>query len=594
MGYQSVAHMFFDKVREHGDRVFLKHRVHGQWTGVTWSELGGMVQCAAKGLIRLGVQKGDAVSILAWNSVPWIVSDIATGAAGGITSAIYASNTPPEVAYIVAHSEARVLFVENAAQLDKVIEARADMPTLEHIVIYEPEGAAECPGLITFDEFMNADPGADADKALDERMNGLSRDDIDTYIYTSGTTGPPKAAMLSHGNLLFICEVYQDVDFVTPQDDSLSILPLAHALERVVFYLSVMMAGVINIADDIYKTAQYLKEVRPTILICVPRILEKVYERIQNDVASYPPMKRRIFDWAMRVGKQAAWHKYRKLPMSTGLKIKHALANKLVFSKLQEAVGGRIRWLGSGGAPLAPEISEFFTAAGLPVIQAWGMTETTAPATQIPLDEIRYDVVGRPLPGVDVKVTDAGELLIRGGNVFPGYFKNPEETAATLRDGWCHTGDMGEFDDEGFVRITGRIKELIITSGGKNIAPLNLEFLFSSIPYINQVVIVGDAKPYLTALFTLDPEAIGKYASENGVSAQGGEPLELHPKIRELIAAEVEEKNKELPRYETIKQFRIVPGEFTQEGGELTPTMKTKKKVIVKKYDNLIEEMYKK
>ena len=278
--------------------------------------------------------------------------------------------------------------------------------------------------------------------------------------------------------------------------------------------------------------------------------------------------------------------------MGPGLRLRHLVAERLVFRKLKARVGGRIRWLGSGGAPLAPEIAEFFTAVGMPVIQAWGMTETTAPATQIPVNEIRYDVVGRPLPGVEVSVTESGEIVVRAPSVFPGYFKNPEATAETLRHGWCHTGDMGAFDEEGFLRITGRIKELIITSGGKNIAPLNLEFLLTSIPLVNQAVIIGDARPYLTALLTLDPEALEKHAREHALAPHNGRPMERHPDIVAFIQSEIDKKNRDLARYETIKKFRIVPGEFTQETGELTPTMKLKKRVIYKKYESLIEEMY--
>lgn len=594
MGNQSVTHLVRSRVAMHADRTIIRHRVNAKWTDVSWRTLGERMDTAGLALLRLGVKRGEAVCILSQNCLPWIVTDLAIGSVSGITAAIYASNTPAEVAYIVEHSEARVLFVENKGQLDKVRAARTDMPRLERVVIYDPDGAGEFPGLITFDEFMESGRAAGPDTVaeLESRMAALARDDVLTYIYTSGTTGPPKAAMLTHGNFLFICETYEGADFVTSADESLSILPLAHALERVVFYLSLNMAGIINLSDDLYKTAEYLREVKPTVLACVPRILEKVYERIQNQIAQSPPLKRRIFHWALDVGKQFAHKKYHKQPIPSGLSLKHKIAHALVFKKLQEAVGGRIRWLGSGGAPLLPEIAEFFTAVGMPVIQAWGMTETTAPATQIPVDEIRYDAVGRAIPGVEVRVTDEGELIVRGGNVFPGYYKNPEETAKTLRDGWCYTGDQGEIDADGFVHITGRIKELIITSGGKNIAPLNLEFLFTSSPFINQAVIVGDAKPYLTALFTLDQEYIRHYASERGIAPEGEQPLELHPKIVEAVTAEVEEKNKTLPRYETIKKFRIVPGEFTQETGELTPTMKIKKKYVFSKYANLIEEMY--
>lgn len=592
MPHQNVTQMFLSQAQRHADRLFLRHKVNGAWRGVTWGEWAAQVRLAALGLLELGAQKGEAVCILSENCVPWVTADLAIGANGGVTAAIYASNTPAETAYVASHSEARILFVQNKDQLGKVNAARDSMPLLEHVILFYPQGQEQCPGLMTWDELLARGAAAESARGaeLDARIASITRDDPITYIYTSGTTGPPKGAILTHGNFLFICEAYEGRDFVTTADESLSILPLAHALERVVFYLSMAVAGTVTMAESIYKTAENLLEVRPTVLVCVPRVLEKVYERIQASVADMKPARRAVFNWAVNTGREYARAKYRKLRISPGLRARHALANALVMKKLRARVGGRIRWLGSGGAPLAPEIAEFFTAMGMPVIQAWGMTETTAPATQIPLDEIRYDAVGRPLPGVEVAITDSGEIVVRGPNVFPGYFKNPQATDETLRNGWCHTGDMGSFDDEGFLHITGRIKELIITSGGKNIAPLNLEFLLTSIPLVNQAVVVGDARPYLTALLTLDCEALARFASEHGLDAS--QPLDAHPAVLAQLEKDIEEKNSALARYERIKKFRVVPGEFTQETGELTPTMKLKKRIILDKYKDFIEDMY--
>ena len=592
MPYQNVTQMFLSQAQRHADRLFLRHKVNGEWRGVTWGEWAAQVRLAALGLLELGAQKGEAVCILSENCVPWVTADLGIGAIGGVTAAIYASNTPAETAYVVSHSEARILFVQNKDQLGKVNAARESMPLLEHVIVFHPGGEERCPGLLTWDELLARGAAAESARGaeLDARIASITRGDPLTYIYTSGTTGPPKGAILTHGNFLFICEAYEGRDFVTTADESLSILPLAHALERVVFYLSMAVAGTVTMAESIYKTAENLLEVRPTVLVCVPRVLEKVYERIQASVAEMPPARRAVFHWALNTGREYARAKYRKLRISPGLRLRHALADALVMKKLRARVGGRIRWLGSGGAPLAPEIAEFFTAMGMPVIQAWGMTETTAPATQIPLDEIRYDAVGRPLPGVEVAITDSGEIVVRGPNVFPGYFKNPQATAETLRNGWCHTGDMGSFDDEGFLHITGRIKELIITSGGKNIAPLNLEFLLTSIPLVNQAVVVGDARPYLTALLTLDSEALARFAAERGLDAS--QPLDAHPAVLAQLEKDIEEKNSALARYERIKKFRVVPGEFTQETGELTPTMKLKKRIILDKYKDIIEDMY--
>lgn len=594
MNYKNVYEMFLDKAAKYGNRTFIRHIAGGKWIDVSWSELKALVDKAALGLLRLGVRKGEAVNILADNCLEWLVADLAVVAVGGVTAAIYASNTPEECAYIIAHSESRVLFAFDGKQVEKLKKVREQIMLLKHVVVFKPGGATDFPGIMTFSDFISSGSAADEEtrREYENRKSSITRDDLLTYIYTSGTTGPPKAAMLTHGNLLFIAEQYANTNFVTENDESLSILPLAHALERVIFYLSLSNGGTVSMSDDIYKTSEYLKVVKPTVLICVPRILEKVYEKIQSKAAASSPAQKAIFNWAVKTGKQASWKKNRGLPYGPFLTIKHAIAEKLLFVKIKESVGGRIRWLGSGGAPISPEIVEFFCAVGMPVIQAWGMTETTAPSTQMPFDAIRYDSVGKAIGGVDVVIADDGEILVRGGNVFKGYFKNPKDTESTLIDGWCHTGDLGEIDSDGYVKIVGRKKELIITSGGKNISPLNLEFLFMSSRYINQAVIVGDSKPCLTALFTLQLDELEIWAKDIGIESEAGKPLEHLPEVIEMISNEVDDKNKTLPQYMKIKNFRVIPGEFTQETGELTPTMKTKKNVIMKKYAHLIDEMY--
>lgn len=594
MPLNSLSDMFLSKLETHGNRTFLRHRVGGKWEEVTWSKLSRMVDETALGLIRLGVAKGEAVCILSENCASWIAADLAIVSIGAITSAIYASNTPEECAYIFNHSEARVIFVQNKAQFDKIIAASPGMPKLAYIIVFEHELVPATPGVMKFTDLMVSGRAGDQNlrDEFTARRTSLKPDDILTYIYTSGTTGPPKGVMLSHGNVLFICETYKTAGIVKSGDDSLSILPLAHALERMIFYITLHLGGTVSISDDIYKTGDYLKEVRPSIMICVPRVVEKVYEKIQSKSAASSPMTRKIFNWSVEVGKQVAFRKHHGAYADPILKIKYAIARKLVFGKIIDGVGGRLRMLGCGGAPLAPEIVEFFCAAGIPLVQAWGLTETSAPSTQMPIDAIRYDSVGKPIDGVEVNVAVDGELIVRGPNVFKGYYKNPNDTAAAFKDGWFHTGDLGEIDEEGYVKIIGRKKELIITSGGKNISPQNLEFLFMSSRYINQAVIVGDSRPYLTALFTLQLEEIRPWAVQQGIVPEPGRPLELHPKINELIASELNDKNQTLPRYMTIKKFRIIPGEFTQETGELTPTMKTKKNVIFRKYSELIEDMY--
>jgi len=594
MKFHSVYDMFLHQVGEFGERTFLRHKVDGEWKDISWNEMNETVLKVAKGILRLGVPPGRAVGILSESRVEWVFADMGIVSIGCITTAAYTSSPPKDVAYIFGHAETPLVIVENREQLDKVLEKLDDLPELKKIVIFDPEGSDKHDMVISYDELIalgsNADP--DIEKEFEKRTKEITPETLLTYIYTSGTTGPPKGAMLTHGNAIFIAEVSNSFGFVEPADSSLSFLPLAHALERMVFYMSVLSGGVVNFAESIYKVAENLPEVRPTVLVCVPRVLEKIYERVMAQVEDQSAFKKKVFRWALEVGAGRSDYVQRKMKAPAMLEMKYRIADALVFKKIRERTGGNLRWIGSGGAPLSEEVNKFFNAAGMQVVQAYGLTETSAPAILTPVGEGRIGRVGKHMPGVDVEIAEDGEILIRGGNVFKGYLKNPEATEEALKDGWFHSGDTGEFDEEGYLKITGRKKDLIITAGGKNITPQKLELLFSSIPLVSQVVIVGDNRKYLTAIFTVNSEELEPFASEHGLEPQDGRPIELHPKVIDTIEKEVKEKNKELPKYEQIKQFRIVPHEFTVDSGELTPTLKVKKRIVFDRYKDLIDEMY--
>jgi long-chain acyl-CoA synthetase len=594
LDHKSVYHMILSQTAKYGDRVLLRRKKDGAWKPVTWNDFSAEAEKVALALIRLGVGEGRAVGILSESRVEWVFSDMGIIAAGAITTAAYPSSPPPGVAYVLGHAECGVVFAENKLQLGKVIGELPNLPDLKNIVVYDTAGVEPHPMVISFDEFlaMGASAGDDVRAEWRRRVDSMSPEKIITYIYTSGTTGPPKGAMLTHANVLFICKTCVDLNMVLDKDRSLSFLPLAHALERVIFCVSLAAGGEIYFAESIYKIAENMIEARPNVLVGVPRVYEKIYERIMANVGKSTPLKKKIFHWAVGVGKKVSYLRNRGKPIPVFLLVEQAIADALVFKKLRAVAGGRIRWLGCGGAPLSPNIEEFFCAVGMPVIQAYGLTETCAPSVIVPLGAVRIGRVGKKLKNVDVKIADDGEILIRGPNVFKGYFKNEQATRDAFEDGWFKSGDLGRFDEEGYLEITGRKKDLLITAGGKNISPSNLEHHFSSIPLVGQIIVCGDSRPYLTALLTLNEEELKNFAKERGLSREKDVPLQHHPEAIKYIEARIEEKNKELPKYETIKKFRVIAHEFTEDSGEMTPTMKIKRNVVFKRYADLIDSMY--
>lgn len=594
MEYKNLVDLFFSQVEVLGDRIALKRKVADKWEPISWKEWGGSVERVASGLRALGLERGERVCILSRNRVEWVESDLGIMSAGAATVGIYASNLPSEVAYVTGHSEAPYLFVEDEEQLNKVIEVRSQLPDLRKIIVFDMPAGAEGPDIISYDELVAlGDENIRDGRALAREMReNLKPSDMALIVYTSGTTGPPKGAMLSHHNLLWTAATSANQMNLTPDDESLSFLPLAHLLEHYVFFSTIVIGGTINFAESIDKLSQNLGEVRPTILIGVPRVYEKIYSRIQTMAESKGPVQARIFRMANKAAREYAYKHSRKQRIGPGLRIRHAAADALVFRKLRGIVGGRIKFLGSGGAPLAAEIAEFFYGAGLPIIEAYGMTETTAPATMTYPGCIKPGTVGKPLPGVDVKIAEDGEILVRGPNVFMGYFKNPQATAESLVDGWMYTGDVGKFDEDGLLVITDRKKDLIITAGGKNIAPQNIENLVKTDSLFSQVVIIGDRRPYCVALITLNEEEVKRIAEEEGLSGKPYNEMIGAPAIMKRAEAAIAGKNSHLARYEQIKKFKILDHDFSQATGELTPTLKVKRKIVNQKYKNLIDEMY--
>jgi long-chain acyl-CoA synthetase len=592
MSYRSISEFLRDTVERNSDKVAYRRRNDdGSWSDVSWTEVGETVEAVSKSLLALDVGHADCVGILAQTRLEWVLCDFGSANIGAVIVGIYPSNLPSGCAYILNHCEAEVLFVENRAQLDKILEVRGDLKHLRHIVILDGSGD-EAPGVMGWDAFLAL--GREVpDETVRSRSNAVQPDDLASLVYTSGTTGLPKGVMLTHRNLIFIAESSSASFPEIPNYETLLFLPLAHVFARLMLYSAMRTATPTAIAGDLTMVQQYFQEVRPHYVASVPRIYEKVYDKAVSTAAAAGGLRAKIFRWAVDVGRQVSRLKQAKKPIPAWLSIRYALADRLVLYKVRDALGGRLVFSFSGAAPLNPMIAEFFHACGITILEGIGMTENTSFTHVNRMESNKFGTVGLPGPGVEVKIAPDGEILFRGDGVMKGYYKDPEGTAEVLdAEGWLYSGDIGEIDEDGFLKITDRKKDLIITAGGKNIAPQRIERIMRTSHYIGQVMAHGDRRKYVTALITLEPEAIREWAVEKGLDSASLEELSRHPDVQELIRAEVEERNAQLASYETIKRFHILPRDFSIDAGELTPTLKIKRKVVRDKYGHHLEALY--
>ena len=591
MDYPSVYQMFREVSTINGSKLAFKHKRDGNWFDVTWTEARESVQRLSKSLIALKIEKGARVSILSQTRLEWALCDYGIVSCGAVTVGIYPSNLPAGCAYILAHSDSEIVFVEDADQLAKVFEVRGQLTDLRHIVIYDGPSDPEH-DVMSWEDFL--DKGVDvSDEEVVRRGEELGPDDLASIVYTSGTTGEPKGAMISHGNLVFTSWSASESLYFEPYFTTLMFLPLAHIFARLISYVCLRKALPVAFAESLTTVLPNLQEIRPHFIVSVPRVFEKVYDKILANAAESGGIKLKLFYWALEVGRKVGDLKQKKQPIPGGLGLQHRLAHKLVLHKIGDIFGGRMEWAVSGAAPLNKSIAEFFHACGVLIVEGIGMTENTSFSHVNRFDNYRFGVVGQPGPEIEQRIASDGELLTRGANTMLGYFKDPEATAETIdEEGWLYTGDIGEIEEEGFLRITDRKKDLIVTAGGKNVAPQHVEQILRSSHYIGQAVAIGDRKKFLTAIITLDPETVPEWAAQNDLGDLSLEELAAHPRVRELIETEVEQRNKDLASYETIKRFEIVPRDFSIEGGELTPTMKVKRKTVVEKYKEEIESLY--
>ncbi len=584
---QTLADLLPRAAEMYGPKVAVKYKQGDEWVSRSFDEVREIVRPLALGLAALGVRKGDRVSILGNTRPEWTYFDFAALSIGATVVPIYQTNSPEECRYVLDNSDARVVVVEDAEQLEKVRRVRDQLPQLEQVVLME--GDAE--DALSMDAVAAKGAGADeaAWKALYE---AVGPEDICTFIYTSGTTGPPKGCIISHGNYRAMLDMVNGVSVIEDEDVAYLYLPLAHSFALLIqlgtFDLGTTLA---YWERDPLKILPNLAELKPTYFPSVPRIFEKIYTAATSAIEKEGGLKKKVFDWAIKVGAQMREAERSGRRPGFLLQRRYAIADKQVLSKIRGLFGGRIRLAVSGAAPINPEILRFFDAAGVLVLEGWGMTETSTAATISTPEDFKVGAIGKPFPGCEVKIADDGEILVKGPNVFQGYHKNPEATAETIVDGWLHTGDIGEIEPDGFIKITGRKKDIIITAGGKNITPANLEAEIKQQPLVSQCVVVGDRRPYLVALVTLDPEEAVKYAQEHNLPEDPAE-LAANPDVRAAIEAHVEKINENFARVEQVKKIAILPHDLSQESGELTPTLKVKRAVVAQKHEDAIEQLY--
>jgi long-chain acyl-CoA synthetase len=582
---RTIARLWRDAVAaDRSTPAYLVEDDGNGWREVSWQDGDELVRAYANGLLARGIAKGDAFAILAQNSLDWALVDFALAQIGAVGVPIYANSAPRDVAYLLEHSDAVGIVCEDAEQLAKVESAADKLPRLEHVLTYHDLAGLASHGI----DFAQTHP-----TALDEASAAIEEDDLYTIIYTSGTTGPPKGCMIRHRNYYAMTSVVDEMqDHYRADDTMLLYLPLAHNFGRLMLLSGAYVGFPIAFLADPLRVPQAMLEIRPSVLPSVPRVYEKVYAAVQSRFDEATGVKRRLIDWALPIGYEVSRLEAEGKPIPRGLAARHRVADRLVFAKVRERMGGRLRIPISGGAPLAKEIAEFFDAIGIRILEGYGLTEcTTAASTNRP-GAYRFGTVGRPLPGFEVKTDDDGEILIRSDTVFAGYFKDPDATAEVLTpDGWLRSGDIGEIDDDGFITITDRLKDILVTAGGKNVAPQNIENDLKTSKYVSQALVVGDRRPYVAALITLDEAELRKWAEQQGIEGDVAS-LSRDERVRELVQGIVDEANRDRSRYEQVKRFALLPRDFTIEHGEVTPTLKLRRRAVTEHFERELEDLY--
>jgi long-chain acyl-CoA synthetase len=592
--YKSVVEMFRDRVGSTPDAQAMLFKRDGAWTHMDWRAVGDRVHLVACGLRSLGLENEQRCSILAKTMPDWIVADIGILSAAGATTTIYPSNTAEECAYIINDSGTRFVFVEDAAQADKLRSVRGELEGVVKLITFGD--GADGAWVITMAELLELGRAWDREHpgVLRDIGDAIEPDHLATIIYTSGTTGKPKGVMLTHDCWIYEGEAIDNLDILLPSDKQYLFLPLAHSFAKVM-ELAFIRMGIPTVVDgDQDALIEQLAESSPTFMACVPRIFEKVYNKVVESAKAGGKGKWAVFQWALSVGKQVSTLRQQGKEPTGMLRVQYRLAKKLVFSKIEARFGGRMRFFISGGAPLSKEIAEFFHAADILILEGYGLTETSAATFVNRPDAFKFGTVGPPLAGTRIKLDDDGEILLKGRGVMRGYYNRPDDTAEVFtEDGWFRTGDIGAVDDDGFLAITDRKKDIIVTAGGKNVAPQNIENLLKArCPYISQAVVHGDKRNFCTAIITIDETAVGQWAKEQQIPWRDYADLASKPQVVRLIQQGVDQVNSELARYESIKKFHLLDHELSIESGELTPKMSIKRRVVEQNYMDILDAFY--
>ncbi|GIV04685.1 MAG: AMP-dependent synthetase [Fimbriimonadales bacterium] len=591
MAVDTLSKAFWRSVEQHAEKPAMLVKREKQFRPITYRELGRRVYAFARALHELGVRQGDRVAILSENCPEWAITDWATLCLGGITVPIYPTLTAPQVGEILSDSEPKVLVVSDKKQLRKACEAVEGSERSIQMIVIDPKDVINTP---TFDQMLNQ-PGALTESELLAMVQASQPDDVITFIYTSGTTGEPKGAMLTHHNLISNIEAVLEIIDWQPTDLLLSFLPLSHVFERMAgHFLPIYMGLTIAYAESLFTLANDMQEVKPTLMLGVPRFYASVMDRILASVRQMPPLRQKLFYRMLEVGKIYSRCKREGKSAPLGVQIQHAILDKLVASKIRERVGGRLRYFVSGGAALPKEVAEFFHAFGILILEGYGLTETSPVLTVNPPNAPRFGSVGKPIRGVEIKIAEDGEILARGPNIMKGYYKKPEATAAAIdSEGWFHTGDVGYMDKDGYLYITDRKKDIIVLANGKNVAPQPIENLLKQSALIQEAVVYGDGMSAPVALIVPNMDALREFAKQEGIEAADPEALVNHDAVQKRFRQELERVNRELADFQRVKGFRLISKPFTIEGGELTPTLKVKRRVVAEKYAALLQEMAK-
>ena len=588
-----------EHARRHPERVAIRSKELGVWREVTWSGYREEVAAAALALRELGVGPGDHVAILSDNRPEWVYADLAAQALGARSVGVYQTNPPADVAYVLAHSRSRVLFAEDQEQVDKAVEIAADTPTVERVVVLDPRGTRgyDDPRLVTWEELLAvgrqrlvAEP-----EWFDAQVEALDPDAPSMIVYTSGTTGEPKGAMISSANALAIPDAIAPVLGAGPDEQILSYLPLCHVAEKIFSLFIPLTTGcAVHFGEAIETVQSDLREVSPTLFLGVPRIWEKMHASAVLKMQDSSWLKRTLFDYFAGVGRGIAAKRRAGQPLSVWDRVRWGLGDLLVYRALQERLGmRRCRLPVTGAAPISVELLEWFDGVGVPILEGYGQTECAGVSHITPPQGRRLGSVGAPSPGVEQRLDDDGEILVRGANVFCGYLHAPEATSATVTgDGWLRTGDVGAIDDEGYLRITGRKKEILITAGGKNLSPEKIENALKTSPYIKEAIAIGDRRKFVSALVQIDRDAVGDQAQRQNIAFTSYGDLAARPEVVELIRREVDRANEQLARVEQVRSFRLLPRELNQDDGELTATQKVRRRAVLEAWSELVESMY--